>query len=160
SGGTERTTYLLSAGLTDQHGFIKNDFFQRRSLRVNLESKATDWWKVGIQSFGSFVKADGSEPNLAEIIRQSPLLVPYDENGDLIPNPFNTLDKNPFLCYDVDDYDRENYIFANLYSEIDFPFLPGLKYRINFGNNYKVANHYYASEYDAGLTGRAYKNHG
>jgi len=160
SGGTERTTYLLSAGLTDQHGFIKNDFFQRRSLRVNLESKATDWWKVGIQSFGSFVKADGSEPNLAEIIRQSPLLVPYDENGDLIPNPFNTLDKNPFLSYDVDDYDRENYIFANLYSEIDFPFLPGLKYRINFGNNYKVANHYYASEYDAGLTGRAYKNHG
>ena len=160
SGGAERINYLISLGLTEQDGFIKNDFFQRKNVRVNLEGKATDWWTIGIQSFGSFVNADGAEPTLAEIIRQSPLLVPYDENGDLIPNPFNTLDKNPFLSYDVDDYDRQNYLFANLYSEIDFPFLPGLKYRVNFGNNYRVANHFYASQYGAGLTGSAYKNHG
>src|SRR5699024_10221110 len=74
-------------------------------------------------------------------------------------NPFNTLDKNPFLSYDVDDYNRKNYFFANIYSEIEFPFLKGLKYRVNFGNNYRVNNHYYASEYGAGLTGSAYKHH-
>lgn len=160
SGGSERINYLVSLGLTNQDGFIRNDVFKRKNIRVNLEAKATDWWTVGVQSFGSFVNTDGAEPTLSEIIRQSPLLTPYDEEGALIPNPFNTLDKNPFLSYDVDDYDRENYLFANIYSEIDFPFLKGLKYRINFGNNYKVSNHFYASQYGAGLTGNAYKNHG
>ena len=160
SGGSERINYLISLAYTDQHGFIKNDLFQRKSIRINLESKPFDWWKIGVQSFGSFVNQDGVEPNLAEIIRQSPLLVPYDSSGNLIPNPFNTLDVNPFLAYDVDDYDRVNYLFANIYSEIDFPFLKGLTYRVNFGNNYHVSNHYYASIYGAGLTGSAYKNYG
>lgn len=159
SGGSEKVTYLISLGLSDQEAFIRNDNFKRKSIRINLESTPVDWWKIGIQSFGSFVNQDGAEPTLAEIIRQSPLLVPYDENGNLITNPFNTLDKNPFLSYDVDDYNRKNYFFANIYSEIEFPFLKGLKYRVNFGNNYRVNNHYYASEYGAGLTGSAYKHH-
>ncbi len=159
SGGGEKVNYLISLGITDQDAFIKNDNFQRKSVRINLESTPVEWWKVGIQSFGSFVNQDGAEPTLAEIIRQSPLLTPYDDNGDLIPNPFNTLDKNPFLSYDVQDYDRKNYIFANIYSEISFPFLEGLKYRLNFGNNYQANNHFYASQYGAGLTGSAYKNY-
>ncbi len=158
-GGGERISYLISLGVTDQEAFIKNDNFQRKSIRINLESTPVDWWKIGIQSFGSFVNQDGAEPTLAEIIRQSPLLTPYDDNGNLIPNPFNTLDKNPFLSYDVEDYDRKNYLFANIYSEISFPFLPGLKYRLNFGNNYQANQHFYASQYGAGLTGSAYKNY-
>ena len=159
SGGGQKINYLISLGFTDQNAFIKNDFFQRKNIRVNLDAKPVDWLKIGVKSFGSFVNQDGAEPTLAEIIRQSPLLTPYDSAGNLIPNPFNTLDKNPFLSYDVDDYDRSNYFFANVYSEIDFPFLDGLKYRINFGNNYRVNNHYYASQYGAGLTGEAYKHH-
>lgn len=160
SGGSEKINYLISLGITDQSAFIKNDYFQRKNVRINLESDPLDWVKLGIESFGSFVNEDGAEPTMAEIIRQSPLLVPYDEEGNLIPNPFNTLDKNPFLSYDVNDYDRKNYFFANIFSEIDFPFLEGLRYRVNFGNNLRINQHFYASEYGAGLTGNAYKNYG
>lgn len=158
TGGTDAVSYLISGSSTNQKGFVMNDEFKRKTLRVNLESQATSWLKLGVQTFGSFVNQDGAEPNLWSLMTQSPLLVPYDENNDLIPYPFNTLDTNPFMSSEVEDYERHNYFFANIYGEVDIPFVKGLSYRFNFGNNYRIDKHYGASEYGAGLTGEAYKN--
>ena len=159
SGGSERTTYLISLEHTDQEGFIANDKFQRKGARINLTTEIADWWEVGVQSFASFVKKDGAEPSITDLVRTSPLLQPFDEEGNLIPNPANTADKNAFLGYYVDDYERHDYFFANFFSQIDFPFLKGLSYRVNFGNNYRINKFYRANEYGSGLRGEAYKNH-
>jgi TonB-linked SusC/RagA family outer membrane protein len=158
SGGTDKINYLVSAGKTDQVGFIINDKFARNSIRLNLELKATDWLTLGVQSFGSFNKYDGDEPALSAIIRHSPLLVPYDSNGALIPYPTNTVLANPFLTYDVDDLERKNTFFGNFYAQVNFPFIKGLSYRVNYGNNYRVEKNYQASKYGAGLTGSASRN--
>jgi TonB-linked SusC/RagA family outer membrane protein len=159
SGGSDRFTYFLSGALVDQKGYIINDKFKRKTLRINLESKLMDWWKVGVQSSGSFVNQDGAEPSFGSIQRMPPLVSPYDANGVLIPFPTLTLEPSPFTTYDVDDYDRNNYLFANVYTEVDFPFLKGLTYRMNFGNNYRETKNYRASIYAAGQTGQAYKNY-
>lgn len=156
SGGSEKMNYLISASMTKQSGFIINDKFNRKSIRVNLESQVTDWWKLGIQSFGSFVNSDGAEPTLSQIMVQSPLLTPFDNNRELIPFPFNTIDRNPFMTYYVDNYERHNYLFANIYSEIHLP-LKGLKYRFNYGNNYRIDKINFSSIYGGGLTGQASK---
>ncbi|OQD43181.1 SusC/RagA family TonB-linked outer membrane protein [Croceivirga radicis] len=158
AGGGDNVSYLLSIGHTDQKGFILNDNFQRKNIRVNVDIDATDWWKVGIQTFGSFVNQDGDEPNIWELVTSSPLLTPYDDEGNLILSPFNTIQLNPFLAYDVQDLERHDSFFANLYSEIDFGFIKGLKYRVNFGNNYRIDKYYGSSEYGAGFTGDAGKN--
>lgn len=158
SGGSERVTYLLSGSLVNQKGFIVNDIFKRQSIRANIEILPLDWLKVGLVSSGSFVNQDGQEPSFSSLLRISPLLVPYDANGNLIPFPTNTLEPSPFTTYNVDDYDRNKYLFANIYTEIDFPFLKGLKYRMNFGNNYRLSQRYNSSIYGAGQTGSAYKN--
>jgi len=158
SGGSDKVTYLISGGLTNQRGYIINDLFKRKTLRVNLETQIFDWMKVGIQSFGSFVNADGAEPTLSSIFQQAPLNSAYLPNGELNPFPFNSVDTSPFLTYDVDDYERHNFYFANLYTEINIPFVKGLTYRMNFGNNARTDLHYSASKYGAGLTGSAYKN--
>lgn len=159
SGGSDRFTYLLSGGFTNQKGFIINDIFKRKTLRANLEVKPLTWAKVGVLAFGSFVNQDGAEPSLNSIMRWSPLQVPYDSTGKLIAFPTNTLEPNPFTTYYVDDYERHNYYFANIYTDIDFPFLKGLNYRMNFGNNYRTDQHYYSSIYDASQTGAAYKGY-
>ena len=159
SGATDKINYLLSLNYTDQKGFIRKDNFKRKGIRVNLETQITSWWKGGIQSFGSFVNKDGAEPSLGGIMQQSPLILPFDANGTLVPNPFNTNVSNPFQGYYTEDYDRHNYFFANLYSEISFPFLKGLTYRINYGNNYRTEQQYSASIYGAGLTGTASKEY-
>ncbi len=157
SGGGDRVTYLLSGGLVNQKGYIINDYFNRKSLRANIEIKATNWWKVGLVGSGSFVKQDGAEPSLGNLTIASPLHVPFDANGNLIPSPTGTVVPNPFQTYYVDDLDRNQYYFANIYSDIDVPFVKGLNYRMNFGNNYRTAQHYFASQFDGGLTGRAYR---
>ena len=158
SGGGDRFNYLLSGGLVDQAGFIINDRFKRKSIRANLETRPFDWWKIGLVSSGAFVNQDGAEPAMGNVIQASPLHVPFDANGNLIPSPTNTLVPNPFQTYYVDDYDRNNYLFANIYSDIDFPFLKGLNYRMNFGNNYRNSSHFFSSAYAASLQGQAYKN--
>lgn len=157
SGGGDRVSYLLSGSLVDQKGFIINDKFKRKSIRANIETRPLTWWKVGLVSSAAFINQDGAEPSFGSLQRMTPLIVPYDATGKLIPFPMNTLEPNPFTTYDVDDYDRTNYYFANIYTDIDFPFLKGLNYRMNFGNNYRLSKHFFSSIYDAGQTGRAYK---
>lgn len=158
SGGSDAMSYLISLSHTDQSGYIINDDFKRNSIRVNLDTKPFSWLKTGVQAFGSFVNQDGAEPGIWNVITQNPLCVPYDENGDIIPYPFNTLDVNPFMGSDVDDKERHNYFFANIYAEIQLP-IKGLTYRFNFGNNYRIDQHYRASKYGASLNGEAYKQH-
>lgn len=158
SGGTDAISYLISLENVNQKGFIMNDDFKRHSIRLNLDIKPYKWINLGVQTFGSFINQDGAEPDLWQLMVQSPLIEPYDENGDIVANPFKTLDKNPFMSSDVSDKERHNYFFANLYAEIKLP-LKGLTYRLNFGNNYRIDEHFRASEYDASLTGQAYKQH-
>ncbi|MCS3799598.1 SusC/RagA family TonB-linked outer membrane protein [Niastella sp. OAS944] len=159
SGGNDRTTYLISGGLVDQKGFVINDIFKRKTIRANIETKALPWWKVGLISSGSFVNQDGAEPSLNSILRWSPLQTPYDANGKVVPFPTNTLEPNPFTTYYVDDYERHNYLFANVYSDIDLPFLKGLNYRMNFGNNYRSDQKFFSSIYGANQTGEASKGY-
>jgi TonB-linked SusC/RagA family outer membrane protein len=158
SGGSDKTTYLVSGGYTKQLGYIINDKFNRKTVRINIETKATDWWKIGAQTFATVNDYSGAEPSLSNIVRHSPLLVPYDADGKLIPFPTNTVLANPFLTYDVEDYDKRLTLFGNFFSEISVPFVKGLTYRLNYGNNYRTTNRYYASEWAAGQTGQASKD--
>ena len=158
SGGSEKTSFLLSAGYNKTQGFIRGDDFNRKTVRVNLSTQATSWLKVGTQSFASINDYSGAEPLLTNLVFQSPLLTPYDANGKLIPNPDNTLNLNPFLASSADDYDKRLSFFGNFFAEVAVPGVEGLTYRANFGNNYRNDSHYYANQFDAGLTGRAYKD--
>ncbi|HEV8284161.1 MAG TPA: SusC/RagA family TonB-linked outer membrane protein [Chitinophagaceae bacterium] len=158
SGGGDRVTYLLSGGAVDQKGYIINDKFKRKSIRANLEIKPLNWWKIGLVSSGSFVNQDGAEPGIGLINIFSPLLVPYDSLGNVIPSPTNTVLGSPMTSYYVTDRDRHQYYFANVYSDLDVPFIKGLNYRLNFGNNLRNDQHYYASRFDANQNGRAYKD--
>lgn len=157
SGGNDVSDYFISYSHTDQSGFIKNDDFKRNSVRINLNTHLAPWWKVGVQAFGSFVNQDGAEPDLVTLIHQSPLITPYDENGKIKPFPFNTLDQNPFMGSDIDDYERHNYFSGVVTTEIKFP-LKGLSYRLNYGANYRIDKHNRANEYGYNLQGEAYKN--
>lgn len=158
SGGGEDVSYLISFANTDQKGYIENDDFKRNSIRINLDTKPFSWMKMGVQAFGSFVNQDSAEPDVWRLMTQNPLIEPYDEEGKIVPYPFQTLDLNPFMGSDVSDKERHNYFFANVYAEIKLP-VKGLTYRFNFGNNYRIDEHFVSNKYGASLTGEAYKEH-
>ncbi|UEG52477.1 TonB-dependent receptor [Mucilaginibacter daejeonensis] len=158
SGGADKMNYLISANYTNQKGFIINDLFKRKSARVNVEGKVYDWLTVGVQAFAAFNNQDGAEPDMVALFRTSPLLVPYTPAGALIVQPYTTSqDINPFSTSNVDNFDRHNFYFGNLYAQIDFPFLKGLSYRLNFGNNGRTDNVYVSNPYGASQTGSVQK---
>lgn len=48
SGGNDKTTYNISMGYTGQDGVMLSSDYKRINGRVNLESQAKDWMKVGM----------------------------------------------------------------------------------------------------------------
>lgn len=158
SGGNQDVSYMLSFGNTTQQNYLLNDDFRRNSIRINVDAQVRSWWKAGVQAFGAFVNTDGQETYLPYLVSMSPLASPTDKDGKDIPFPMYSARENPYHGSEVNDYDRQNTFFANIYSEFNLP-VKGLTYRVNFGNNYRVTQHYYASEYTNNLNGGAYKNH-
>ncbi|HET9571101.1 MAG TPA: TonB-dependent receptor [Bacteroidales bacterium] len=47
SGGSEKSSYSLSAGYFDQKGIIMDSYYKRFTFRVNSSSQVNDWLKVG-----------------------------------------------------------------------------------------------------------------
>lgn len=54
AGGTDRTKYLISGGYLDDAGIPLESRFKRYSGRINLETKANDWLRVGLNSSLSY----------------------------------------------------------------------------------------------------------
>ena len=53
SGGSNNSSYLISASRTQNDGIVKNTDFERNALRLRLDQKINDWAKVSIGSYVS-----------------------------------------------------------------------------------------------------------
>ncbi|HSI75416.1 MAG TPA: TonB-dependent receptor [Lunatimonas sp.] len=156
-GSTEDLSYFISGGYTKQEGFVMNDQFERITTRINLENQILSWFKVGAQTFGSFSDFSGEIPSLSGISTMAPLVTPRDENGNFILNPNQANTDNPYLIASGNDFDKRNNLFGNFYADMDIPFIDGLNFRLNFGNNYSWNRHYNSNDYSSGATGGAFK---
>ncbi|HLZ89337.1 MAG TPA: SusC/RagA family TonB-linked outer membrane protein, partial [Puia sp.] len=56
SGGSDKTTYYLSGEYFDQQGIAQGSGFTRGSVRLNVESNARKWLKVGTNITGHITK--------------------------------------------------------------------------------------------------------
>jgi len=156
-GSSEKTSYFLSGGYTDQKGWMLNDKYKRITARINIDTEITDWLTIGANTFGSFADYSGESPSLSQLPQMSPLAGPMDENGDLIINPLGDNRLNPFLQSDTDDRDLRNNLSGIFFAQVRIPQIEGLSYRVNFSNNYRWDELSNSSIYDAGQSGRAIK---
>ncbi len=158
SGNQSTFSYFLAGGYTKQKGIILNDEFERITARINLSNNIFEWFKIGAQTFGSFSDFSGESPQLQSTILLPPLVTPYNEDGELNINPTGVALSNPFIPSLSDDFDKRNSLFANFYADIDLPFIKGLNYRVNFGNNYTWERNYRSNIYQGSTTvGGAFK---
>ena len=156
-GTSGEVSYYLSGGYTKQQGFIINDEYERITARINIDNNILDWLTIGAQTFGSFSDHSGDSPDLNDVARIPPLVQARDEDGELILNPNGSNITNPFLASAADDFDNRNSLFGNFYVDVDAPFLEGLNYRLNFGNNYSWERRYNSNVFDNGAAGGATK---
>ncbi|CAM3290514.1 TonB-dependent receptor [Aquirufa ecclesiirivi] len=136
SGGSEKTTFNISANYFNDIGVVKMQDFTRYTFRVNLDHQINDKIKIGLSTLVVNSLRNGENLNiLGGAMQENPLGEPYDANGNLVFLPTNDgLRTNPFAEIvpgaNIDENKRFR-TFNSLYGEWNIA--KGLKYRVNFG---------------------------
>lgn len=142
SGGNEKSTFYINLEYTKQNGIVKATGFDRKSIRINLDHKATNWLRFGfnnslshtVQDYGgSSVTSNMSMQTLQFL---SPLYPIYLENGEYADYS-NTGITNLAAAakYNI----NRNTAFrglSNLYVELNI--LKSLSFRTNIGFDFML----------------------
>nr|WP_236689355.1 TonB-dependent receptor [Dysgonomonas macrotermitis] len=153
SGGNEKAQGYASFGYLKQEGTQPGQDFTRYSGKVSFDASPTKWFKMGAsinlawsnQDYGyNFTKSETGAGDYYSALRgMLAWTVPYDENGNNIKYPngdMNIINPIDELKYTQNNRQTLN-TFGNIYAQLDFgemysP-LKGLKYRIQFGPEFK-----------------------
>lgn len=140
SGGTDKTTALLSAGYYQEKGSFKDDEMKKYNLRLNVEHKINSIFKIGANSQITHYDSDERAENvLWRAATNIPLGKPYDENGNVITFPLGESSRVSPLADEATDATAKHHvlhtnILANGY--IDITPIKGLNFRSSVGVNY------------------------
>ncbi len=146
SGGTRQMQAYGSFGYLQQEGTNKGQDYERYSVKTGVEVQASDWFRMGANITGSWSVQNygyaGSGSRAANGIYQSamgmyPHALPYTEEGEWIylPGAFTNV-VNPVEEHkNVIDERQTLRVLGSLFAEIKFA--EGLKYRVNFGPDFR-----------------------
>jgi TonB-linked SusC/RagA family outer membrane protein len=81
SGGTEKTTYYISAGYFKDNGIIKGSDYQRGVVRINNDYRPASWLKFGHNLNISVAKTNNKPNEFTNAYRMSPAVPVKFANG-------------------------------------------------------------------------------
>jgi TonB-linked SusC/RagA family outer membrane protein len=134
TGATDNTRFQLSGSFFGQDGITQAQGYDQYSGNVAVDH-SIGRLRVGVNASASrSVQTLGPGNGVwGEALANSPLGVPYDENGFLKPKATSDpLRINPLIA--IDQHRREitrNRIFGSLFSELQL--MEGVNWRVNFG---------------------------
>jgi TonB-dependent starch-binding outer membrane protein SusC len=143
SGGSKATTYYMSMNYMDQEGIMKNSSFNRYAARINLASKISDRFNVGLNASGSYSQdfyiVNGFGINewagaLYSAYNFDPTLPVTDDDGVYALSPFLTVDNPVALAEGIKSESNTNRILASAFAE--YHFTPNLFAKINVGSDF------------------------
>lgn len=150
SSGTEKTKIHLSFTYEDEKGYARTDNTKKYYLTMSIDHAVAKWMDIGTsvklrkRNNSGFLKLG------QELQYGSPIVAPYDENGNLIefPNRNETF-LNLLYNYEPGQYvnDSQN-LNTNLLFYSDIHPLPYLRMRTNFGYtlNNNINGHFYGDK--------------
>lgn len=140
SGGSERLNYYVSGQYLDQKGVLFNDKFKKFSVNSKIESKITDWLKVGLNLGVINKNADGKEADLRNAINNAPYGFKYvrfaghETEMERYPQG-QTSTINPLWQTQQYNEDRNQNYRSLMFARIDLPWIKGLSYTFNYSLN-------------------------
>lgn len=141
SGGSDKTTFFVSANYFKDVGIIYNQDFTRFTFRVNLDHAINSKIKIGTSTL--FTRSDRNGENfnpMGGALAENPLGKPYDDEGNLIFLPTTDgLRTNPFAEIipgaQVDETRRYR-AFTSIYA--NWEIVKGLTYRLVIGPDLNI----------------------
>lgn len=147
SGGSAKSSYMLSGGMYDEKGIITNSFFKRYSVRLNSDHKIGKRLKIG-QSLQLTRSNDNSLNTLSaqdgliwSAIRFMPFIPVRNADGSWgnskASNEFGDINNPIFTANTIDNDNVNTRLLGNINVELEL--LKGLKFKANWGID---GNHY------------------
>ena len=145
AGGTNGGSYSFGAGYYDDQGVVPTQEFNRISIRGNFDQKVGKWFRFGLSTNNSYRQVSGNNVGLYNVLSMSPLISPYNADGNLRRTVNMPLDNQWVLTKDVAESLKDVWLnerkgmgsYNTLFGEVTCPWVEGLKYRINIGLNYR-----------------------
>ena len=142
SGRSNRVSYYVSGDYTRTQGIRKGDDYEKAGAMAKLDFNITDWLTVGAKVNFLASNSWGQSANIRYAMWYTPLSYIYARQEGY-GNWYNSKPDNsvnsPFLGSGKDDsyaYTDRTSKSMNLngvaYAQIDFPFIPGLSYKVTF----------------------------
>ena len=148
SGGTDKIKAYTSFGYLNSQGTMKGQSYTRYSSKINVILNPIKWFEMGaninssysIQEFGQSTtggQVSGPGSIYAAANGLFPYAVPYDENGNRIIYPGGDDQiKTVINEWNYSQDQRKSLrTLGSFYAQVNL--LPGLKYRVNFGPDFR-----------------------
>ena len=139
-GGNDKTKFSVSGSYFDQDGIVINTGYKRYSGRVNIDTKVSDKFNVGISSSFSNATSNrvNNDNNIYGVVSGSILLGPhvpvYNANGTWGGDPYSSVDNPVASAYETTFSAVNNRLFANAFGE--YKITDNLKFKTSFGMDY------------------------
>ncbi len=140
SGAGDRVNYYVSGQFLNQTGVLVGDQFKRINLTSKIESKLTDWLKVGVTLSVTSKNNDGKEADL----RNATNSTPYSFKTVQFPDFLGQMERSPQgqvttinPLWQTQEYNKDrNQNYRSIFmARIDVPWVKGLSYTFNYSLN-------------------------
>ncbi len=156
SGGSTKTVYSISADYNKEEGILKNDVFNRFTLRSTLDHTFNNWIKIGSSIHYSVTDRDRRGNPFNQANKQPPLGIPYDEEGNINVFPFGNETYSP-LADEIPGAYTNNEISKKMLSTsyVNFKILKSLSFRSTLGLTYNdERTGFFADRYSLSRSGQ------
>jgi TonB-linked SusC/RagA family outer membrane protein len=145
SGGTDKTTYYIAAGLNKQQADIKTNDFRRGSFKINIDQKINDIFSMGTsstltQTYRTNARVgDGPQGGILQSALHTPTYLP-EVNADGSPAKWAGFDNLDVLLNNTNMHSTSNRLISNLFAEARIT--PDLKFRSSWSVDYNNYNEF------------------
>ncbi|MET1054467.1 MAG: TonB-dependent receptor [Pedobacter sp.] len=159
SGGNDKTTYYIAAGLNKQQADLKTNDFRRGTFKINIDQKINDIFSMGTsstltQTYRTNARVgDGPQGGILQSALHTPTYLP-EVNADGSPAKWAGFDNLDILLNNTNMHSTSNRLISNLYAEAKIT--PDLKFRSSWSVDYNNYNEY---QYWNSLTNLGIANH-
>ncbi len=136
SGKTDKTDYYLSGTYYYQEGIVDNDNYKRITLKANFSNKITDWYKVSLKTAFSSMDYSGVPAGLYYGLSPYGTYWEDETKGTYKKYPM----EDPYFTHPmwgtmIDNKDLRTSLLGTFSSELNVPFVKGLKWTLNYSTN-------------------------
>lgn len=145
AGGTTGGSYSFGGGYYHDEAVIPTQGYDRISVRGNFDQGVGKFFRFGLSTNTNYHETTGQNINMYSVLSMSPLINPYDENGNFKQRVKMPADDVFVVTKDVVNDLKDIWLneekglgsYNTMFAEVKCPWIEGLSYRINVGLNYR-----------------------